>query len=73
MAGGSFIALGVSVLAILAGIKFYDLFKVPSMPDLQTNVYWGPGNVPPKRDTSVKPFQIKFSEEVYVLSNCNLF
>lgn len=66
MAGGSFLGIGLLVLSILVGIKLYDVFKVPPLPDLQTNVYWGPGSPPLKRDTSVRPFQIKFSEEVCI-------
>nr|QOI60666.1 juvenile hormone epoxide hydrolase 2 [Mythimna separata] len=50
------------VFFIILPVYFFFLKGPPPLPDLDYNEWWGPEHLKEKQDTSVKPFQIAFSE-----------
>lgn len=53
----------ISILGVATWMAIPMLFPKPP-PQLDLNEWWGPQELKGKQDTSIKPFQVKFSEEV---------
>lgn len=73
MVVGKLFSFGVLLVSVFVGIKFYDICKVPPLPNLPDDQYWGPGKAPSTLDTSVRPFKIEFPEEVRFLNVLQFF
>ncbi|CAH0714810.1 unnamed protein product, partial [Brenthis ino] len=53
----------ISILGVAAWMALPVLFPKPP-PQLDLNEWWGPQELKGKQDTSIKPFQVKFSDEM---------
>lgn len=54
-----------SLALLVAGAWFFLSSQMPrSPPKLDPNEWWGPKELKGKTDTSVKPFEVRFSQEV---------
>ncbi|XP_068624269.1 juvenile hormone epoxide hydrolase-like [Battus philenor] len=56
------ILLVLLLVALGAPLYFIFLKSPPPMPELDLEEWWGPEQLRLKQDTSLKPFQVKFSE-----------
>lgn len=54
----------VAVAAIGIGFANYYLKRVPDMPKLDMERWWGDGQKPEQEDKSIKPFKIEFNDTV---------
>lgn len=60
---GKFVALFVIFVAIVLYTKVKPLFDYPEIPQVD-DIWWGPGDVSSKIDTSIKPFKINLTDDV---------
>ncbi|CAB3226255.1 unnamed protein product [Arctia plantaginis] len=58
------ISMVALVLKIAMVVYLLFLKSPPPIPELDQNEWWGPGSRPEKQDITVKPFKIKFDDEV---------
>lgn len=65
--------MGKLVLAALVAILgvavwLLPLFSSGPLPKMDPNAWWGPMELKGKVDSSIRPFKVKFSDEVHMKS-----
>ena len=61
------------IFAIVIGIALWvviPMFFPKPLPKMDPNVWWGPKELQGKADNSIRPFQVKFSDEVSDIVFC---
>ncbi|XP_026315905.1 juvenile hormone epoxide hydrolase-like [Hyposmocoma kahamanoa] len=59
----------LGLIAVVVGLAVYMSCKCcnpPKPPNLSLDEWWGPNELKGKKDTSIRPFQIKFSEQMII-------